>query len=250
MSWLLIRFTATTLWLPLADAGELLVDVTTATTAPAGSGVWEPGALVPAPGWTGIRTAGDASSVSEAEFRPHRDVAVVKLGAGGGAAGLAGLGRVDHTFEPLQDVPRMTTQTMREDGHRLGLHLDNWDRLPAAQRHTSRNRASLNLGPEPRWFLFVDFDVIGAHAPDQVPDTDSARLLVNGRSRPPTVVRLRVPPGWAYIAPTENLLHDSWSLGQRTGSTHIPALGRFTPPTSSSTPPPTTVSARPGNDGS
>jgi hypothetical protein len=244
MSWLLVRFAATTLWLPMADAGELRVDVTTTTTAPKDSGVWEPGALVPAPGWTGIRTAGEPSPVPEAQFRPDRDVAMVKL-SGGGAAALVALGRVDHAFEPLRDVPRMTTQTMRDDGHRLGLHLDNWDRLPAAQRHTSRNRASLNLGPEPRWFLFVDFDVTSVHAPDQVPDTGSARLLVHRCSPPPSVVRLRVPPGWAYIAPTENLLHDSWSLGQRTGSTHVPALGHFTPPTPSGAPPPASISAAP-----
>jgi len=46
---------------------------------------------------------------------------------------------------------------------------------------------------------------------------------------PPAVLRLLVPPGWAYIAPTENLVHDGGSLSFREGAIHASALGMYRP---------------------
>jgi hypothetical protein len=116
-------------------------------------------------------------------------------------------------------------------GLRLGLHLDNWDRLPSEQRGDSRNRVSLNLGDEPRWFMFVDHDVVARSPDGLVPTTRSARhgVMAAEGGRSPAIVRVRVPVGWAYIAPTEVLLHDVWSLGERRGAFHASALGRFSP---------------------
>jgi hypothetical protein len=232
-SWVVIRLAATSLWLPERDAEELAVHVTHARVVEPTETAWEPEALVPADDWHGIQGRGEPW-LSDAEFRTSHDVALVKLLADEAPPQpdllLARLGTVDRAIGVIQDVPGMATQTMRgPGGRRMGLHLDNWDRLPAGRRHTSRNRASLNLGPEPRWFLFADLDVVAAHPPDEVPSTETARRLVRDLPTPPTVVRLQVPPGWAYVAPTENLLHDVRSLGQHEGTSHVSALGRFAP---------------------
>ena len=239
--WLLIRLAVTGLWLPLRDAGELASAV--ALTRPRVVGdaeaAWEPGAVVPAGPWRGMTWRGNPRPADGAVFRPDRDVALVKLPARGQTPEqrLARLGAVGRLVGTGRDVPGMTTQTMRgSTGSRMGLHLDNWDQLPAEARPTSRNRASLNLGPEPRWFLFVDHDVVARYRPDQVPDTDTARRTLPLAAHPPAVVRLRVPVGWAYVAPTENLLHDASSLGQRSGTSHVSALGRFSPTDGASDP--------------
>jgi hypothetical protein len=142
---------------------------------------------------------------------------------------LARLGTVSRYLGVARDTPGKATLTVGDDGRRLGLHLDNWDRLPAADRHTSRNRVNLNLGPEARWFMFADLDVITAHQSDAVPTTDSMRELVRHAPDPTAVVRLLIPAGWAYIAPTENRLHDASSAGQHHGTRHASALGWFSP---------------------
>ena len=58
----------------------------------------------------------------------------------------------------------------------VGLHVDNWTRLPLNQRHTAPRRICINLGNEARYFLFVNL---------------------------------------SYIAPTENIIHDGSSVGAR-----------------------------------
>jgi hypothetical protein len=192
---------------------------------------WEPGALVPAEPWSGIRVCEELAVLTGLEFRLDRDVALVKVADDGQPRErLTRLGAVDVYTGEHRDVPGLVTQTARgEDGRFLGLHLDNWDGKPAGRRATSRNRASLNLGPEARRFMFVDHDLMAAYAPDCVPDTESARSLVADSSSWPIVVRLTVPPGWAYVAPTETLLHDVSSLGQTAEVRQATALGWFDP---------------------
>jgi len=232
-SWVVIRLSATALWLPERDADELhsSVDLAGLRVVEPTETEWEPGALVPGNSWNGIRTRDDISPSSDATFRTDRDVALVKLpGPGSLERRLSCLGVVDEYLGEFDDVPGMTTQTIRgQGGRRMGLHLDNWDRKTAGERRSSRNRASLNFGDEPRRFLFVDHDVVTGHGPADVPSTETARRLVRDAKNPPVVVRVKVPKGWAYIAPTETLLHDAWSIGQRHGSHHASALGWFSP---------------------
>jgi hypothetical protein len=235
-AWVLIRLSHTTVWLPERDAHELAVDLTAVHAVPAGTRGWEAGAIVPAADrWRGVRGVGELWS-ARARFLPDRDVALIKLGVPRwrrlARRRLGRAGELDQYLGVQRDVPGMTTQTMRGPGGlRLGLHLDNWDRLPPEQRGDSRNRVSLNLGDEPRWFMFVDHDVVGRCPEGIVPTTRSARqsIMAAEQERSPAIVRVRVPVGWAYIAPTEILLHDVWSLGERRGAFHASALGRFSP---------------------
>jgi hypothetical protein len=101
-------------------------------------------------------------------------------------------------------------------GCRNGLHTDNWDTLPLAQKQDSTNRICVNLGVDSRYFLFINlterdiFEILGC------PDSDvnkpwTRQLTSEFLKRYPDypVVKLRIAPGEAYIAPTENMIHDA-----------------------------------------
>lgn len=112
-----------------------------------------------------------------------------------------------------------TLTSEREPGSlRIGLHLDSWQRAPLDARDHSSNRLCVNLGTEDRYLLFIPRTVRGLCAdlslgprtvtPPQLVET----YLLRHPAQP--VYRLRVSPGEAYIAPTENILHDGSTEGQ------------------------------------
>jgi hypothetical protein len=246
-SWQTVALASRGLWLPdVRSVPDTLVYRAGVRQVTSAEVEWEADALLPAGSWREhplSRRPG--SAVAAGGFDAGRDVALVPVGdrlgslAGSGRDLLVRFGRLDHYFGVHDDVPgRLTATVDPASGLLLGLHLDNWDRLPAGQRAGSRNRLSVNLGPEPRSFLFVDADLVTMYPPEVIPSTGGCRRLVRqlvqDATSPPTgaapaVVRLVVPPGWGYIAPTENLLHDACSLGQRTGTRHVSGLGYFSP---------------------
>jgi len=113
---------------------------------------------------------------------------------------------------------RLTTTEDSATGLRIGLHLDNFDRLPYPRRHESRRRLCLNLGPGPRYLLLADQDVrqicrtphrdLNRH----YPHTDDVRRYVT-EGHPLRCLRIRLEPGDGYIAPTEFLPHDGSTMG-------------------------------------
>jgi hypothetical protein len=125
---------------------------------------------------------------------------------------------------PSKNPANLRTVTFNHSvGRYNGLHVDNWDQLNLDSRHLATNRICINLGQEDRYFLFLPFPLmdiavalskeIGAQW--KVPE----RYTLIGRQfmeRFPDVpaVRCRLGPGEAYIAPTENLVHDGSSVGQ------------------------------------
>ncbi|MEX2982819.1 hypothetical protein [Streptomyces sp. C36] len=126
-------------------------------------------------------------------------------------------------------------RTTTEDpatGRRLGLHVDNWDRLPYGARHEGRRRLCLNLGPGTRYLLLGDRDIeeiFRAVRPDpeqRYPHTDDVRQYVV-RGRPLQCLRIRLEPGDGYIAPTELLPHDGSTSGVGWPSTAAFWLGRW-----------------------
>ncbi|MEV4376127.1 hypothetical protein [Streptosporangium sp. NPDC049644] len=54
---------------------------------------------------------------------------------------------------------RLTGTEDSTTGHRIGLHVDNFDRLPYPARQNSRRRPCLNLGPGTRYLLVGDRDI-------------------------------------------------------------------------------------------
>ncbi len=117
-----------------------------------------------------------------------------------------------------------------DTGQRVGLHLDSWDRLPPLERWQGQNRICINLGAGERSLQFVPMPVVDMVAAlkkrgrdvvvdreaqrDSTGRLDLARTFLETFPATP-VVRMRMRPGEAYIAPTENLIHD--------GCVHSPA---------------------------
>ncbi|MFJ8752114.1 hypothetical protein ACIREO_22700 [Streptomyces sp. NPDC102441] len=113
-----------------------------------------------------------------------------------------------------------TTTEDSATGRRIGLHVDNFDRLPYARRHQGRRRLCLNLGPGPRYLLVGDHDVqqicravhTDAMLDRHYPHTDDVRRYVS-QEHPLRCLRIRLEPGDGYIAPTELLPHDGSTAG-------------------------------------
>ena len=119
-----------------------------------------------------------------------------------------------------------------------GLHLDSWDYLPFRQRHLARNRICINLGCEERYFLLINrtlqqmFTDLELHDPEDIyQDYRGVRLANKFLQAFPNypVVRLAIYPGEAYIAPTENFIHDATSEGKTLPDWSVTFLGRFLP---------------------
>ncbi|WP_373542507.1 hypothetical protein [Chamaesiphon sp.] len=120
-----------------------------------------------------------------------------------------------------------------------GLHLDSWDYRPFRLRHLARNRICINLGREVRYFLLINrtlqqiFEDLNLVDPDDIyRDYRGVRLslkFLRALADYP-VIRLAVHPGEAYIAPTENFIHDATSIGKTEPDWSITFLGRFSIP--------------------
>lgn len=113
------------------------------------------------------------------------------------------------------NAPNQMTVTVGSDRCRVGLHIDN-------QRGSSLHRISINLGYEPRYLLFINLSIDQLYR--LVSETDgnvvsktsgSSRICMAFMQLFPNypVVKLRVNPGEAYIAPTEHITHDGCTEG-------------------------------------
>lgn len=136
------------------------------------------------------------------------------------------------------DLPTSTINAIEYLPAKLfaGLHLDSWDYLPFRRRHQARNRICINLGSEVRYFLMINltlkqiFDELNLVDPDDIyQDYRGVRLPNQFMQAFPDypVVRLAVHPGEAYIAPTENFIHDATTIGKTFTDWNITFLGNF-----------------------
>ncbi|MGH9341124.1 MAG: hypothetical protein ACRD1R_16395 [Acidobacteriota bacterium] len=149
-----------------------------------------------------------------------------------GNAGLA----ASHVFSARigRDQPGQITMTKAVDHDaRIGLHIDRWDRLSVDELELSSNRVSINLGPVDRHFIFLNQTAASMAAMLKRANVHIARdVLAIGRAFMSTlpdypIVRLRLRPGEAYVAPTENILHDGSSAGVLETNRYLSIRGRF-----------------------
>jgi hypothetical protein len=119
----------------------------------------------------------------------------------------------------------------------LGLHLDSWDRYALEARSRSLNRICVNIGAEPRHFLFLNLSLVNvarqlAEESQQTLDPASESIGPAFMSRFPSypIVRVRIGPGEAYIAPTDNVIHDASTIGSEGLSITLTLRGWFTVP--------------------
>jgi hypothetical protein len=151
--------------------------------------------------------------------------------------------RVCDLNEPLTCIgrtsnpPALKTTTVDTSMKKfIGLHVDNWDDNPVQWRDRAINRISINIGRSVRYFLFLPLSVVEiaklmadvivcgrVQSPDY---TGLGRLFVERFPNFP-VVRCRLAPNEAYIAPTENLVHDGSSEDQKLLDEQFTILGHI-----------------------
>ncbi|MEV7020764.1 hypothetical protein [Kitasatospora sp. NPDC093558] len=199
---------------------------------------YENGAVLPAGPWQPI-TAALAAELRPAERSAASTlVELVKLPDGPPPATLATLadqlGDPDavHLGQATSPAKASTTTPNYRDGRRIGLHIDNWDRLRCQAKHTGRRRLCFNLGPGIRYLLLGGLDIravcrsLHADPEDRYPHTDDLRAYA-ALGLPLRVFRLRIDPGEGYIAPTELLPHDGSTEEQPRPSTAAFWLGHW-----------------------
>jgi hypothetical protein len=134
------------------------------------------------------------------------------------------LGEPLHRLGLNQQPGNLKTATInRAIGRYIGLHVDTWDQRNLESVHLATNRICVNVGQNERYFLFLPISLTAiASVLSQVmgPDWEmSRRYTVLARQfmeqfPDMPAIRCRLAPGEAYIAPTENLVHDGSSVGQ------------------------------------
>ena len=110
--------------------------------------------------------------------------------------------------------PNQKTVTVGKDNLRVGLHVDNHLKFP-------RSRILINLGSESRYFLFINlsikqlYDLVSKHNNVLKPTLGSSGLGTMFMKLFPSypVIKLKVSPGEAYLAPTEHIIHDGSTEG-------------------------------------
>ncbi|MFJ9695788.1 hypothetical protein [Kitasatospora sp. NPDC101183] len=199
---------------------------------------YEPGAVLPAGPWQRLTAELAARLRPTVHTADSTLVELVKLPEGPVPADLAAL--VDplgdrqavHLGQAASPATALTTTPNHRDGRRIGLHVDNWDRLDYPTKHTGRRRLCFNLGPGTRYLLLGDLDIRAIcralhHAPEsRYPHTDDLRAYAAGL-QPLRCFRLRLEPGEGYIAPTELLPHDGSTEQQAEPSTAAFWLGHW-----------------------
>jgi hypothetical protein len=111
----------------------------------------------------------------------------------------------------------LTTTFDANGNHFLGLHVDSWEKSSLDQRHLAANRICINLGRSDRHFLFVNLSLTYINQQYYGNRHNHHYALIRQflREHPGyPVIRVRVPPLHAYIAPTENIIHDGSTLRQ------------------------------------
>jgi hypothetical protein len=138
------------------------------------------------------------------------------------------------TALPAMRTVTKDTVTNRAQHYYVGMHLDTWEKAPVAERHLAKNRICINLGREDRYFLFVNLTlgrmlraVRGESGSDaDFYGTDLGHDFMRAFPGYP-VVKLTLRPREAYIAPTENVIHDATSVGKRYPDIALHIIGYF-----------------------
>jgi uncharacterized protein len=129
----------------------------------------------------------------------------------------------------------MTLSVQSETSKFVGLHVDDWYSFPLQRRSFAPNRICVNIGSEDRFLLYLDLPIerihkelrrLGTGAPPDADGTGIARVFMSLLPRYP-VNRLRIHPGEAYIAPTENIVHDASTIEMATIDLSLQLRGQF-----------------------
>jgi hypothetical protein len=124
----------------------------------------------------------------------------------------------------LPNLITVTRQPRDNNMRYMGLHIDGWG-LPynkLQNRHLSPVKISINLGTKERYLLFINLSLkeiskmlIDSGFSNIVNTCEAWEIgsLFMKHFPDYPVVRLKILPNEAYIAPTENMIHDGSTLG-------------------------------------
>ena len=137
----------------------------------------------------------------------------------------------------LVNAPALPTVTIDNQSNRLvGLHVDNWVNSPLGERQSSPNRVVVNLGFEDRYLVYINLPLelvwrlAYGPARKDVPIFEHDLIAEFYRKNPSyPVVKLRIGPGEAYIAPTDNIIHDGSTIGMTEWDLYFSVVGYFDP---------------------
>jgi hypothetical protein len=119
----------------------------------------------------------------------------------------------------------------------IGLHLDSFERN-SETREGARNRICINLGKDPRYLLFYNLQF------DQMAEMCNMKKVErNGnpyeilhtffeRYNSYPVIKIQINPYEAYVAPTENVIHDGSTEGTKNLDVNLAIRGYFKIPKS------------------
>jgi hypothetical protein len=120
----------------------------------------------------------------------------------------------------------------------IGLHLDSWYKRPLEERYLSPNRICINVGLDDRYLLFINQSLVemasllvSSHldlTPKDLIVSQLGKTFTNAFPHYP-VIKLKISPGEAYIAPTENIIHDGSTLGKHFFDLSLTVRGNIGP---------------------
>ena len=218
------------------------------TDADAGAGFYAAGAIIPRGPWRSLSAAEVETLRSRGSYRPHLDIGLAKIADANLEEMVKMLASIDYNpricvstssavkevvgrFEDhLRERFRAQGQTVssglknnapglatiainRRLGTLAGLHMDGWDGGTWEERARSRIRISVNIGPEPRYFLFANASIHGmqrALREERGMDVDINETWQTFAREFPDfpMTRITLNPGYAYVAATDCIVHD------------------------------------------
>ena len=143
-------------------------------------------------------------------------------------------------YKYFLDQPNLDVVTINYGNNvktRIGLHIDNRDQLSIYDAEAGRSLFLINLSSENRYFLFVNqtskniIDWIENKNGCKLPKDYTAEFINKDFSDyfpSYNVVKLKIKPFEAYIAPNENIIHDGCTEGCINPSLRFFAGGVFT----------------------
>jgi hypothetical protein len=140
-------------------------------------------------------------------------------------------GSTFHTSAIATNPPNLITTAYDNQNHGyVGLHVDSFYGKDALYRNDSPNRISINIGPEDRYFMFMNltmpqiYERMGHPVSGEV--NELIRLFMAAHPDYP-VIRVRLAPGEAYVAPSETLIHDGSTVHKKYMDLNLHILGRY-----------------------
>jgi hypothetical protein len=119
---------------------------------------------------------------------------------------------------------------------RIGLHIDDWDKLPPSRRSRGRRRLCANLGMRPRYLVFLQSTVsrlaASGELPDEIPEDAHLPAMVRGYlgcHLNQLAARVRIDPGEAYVVNADDVIHDGASDSCEAPDVALHFQGYFNP---------------------